>query len=133
MLLRLYSEGAGDVEVCAELKLPYKEFQKKEKDDPSFAQLVEFGRLARKAWWLKEGRRAAKHGANSQAFNYWWKFMVNEFGWADKTEMVAANASNMSTDDIKQKIAALQDKIKKVPQAAELKELLNGSHQRESA
>src|SRR5690349_289012 len=54
-MIRLYSEGCGDVEVCKEIKIPYKEFQRRERDDKNFRELVEFGRLARKAWWLEVG------------------------------------------------------------------------------
>lgn len=127
-MIRLYSEGAGDVEVCKELKLPYKEFQKKEKDDLLFRELVEFGRLARKAWWLEQGRKAITRGAPAGAYNFWYAFMKNEFGWSDKTEVKdLTSVKQMSTDDIKSQLAILQSKIKKVPSQVELKELLDGT------
>jgi len=105
--------------------MPYKLFQSKLIDDPLFAQLVEFGRLARKGYWLELGRKAAKAGAPPSAFNYWIAFMKNEFGWSEKTELKDLSApKDMGTDDIKSRIAALSKKIKQVPAPVEMQALM---------
>jgi hypothetical protein len=126
-MIRLYSEGCGDVEVCKDLKIPYKEFQRRERDEKLFRELVEFGRLARKAWWLEIGRKAAKNGAASQAFNFWYSFMKNEFGWSEKVETKeVGEMATTSTDELKQKIAQKVRQIKGVPSAVELGAIMDG-------
>jgi len=125
-LVRLYSEGASDVEVCAELKLSNRQFLSKERDDPVFAELVEFGRLASKAWWMQIGRKAAKLGSPAQAFNFWSANMKNRFGWNDKTEISEGRTTDsLSTDEIKSKLNKLKDKIASLPSNAEMKALLD--------
>jgi hypothetical protein len=127
MLIRLYSDGCSDVEICRALKLTQKQFEKREKDDDDFAQLVEYGRLCSKAWWLDLGRKAAKAGANSQAFQFWYANMKNRFGWTDKAEGNDTNAAqNKSIDEIAERIRQINSKIAKTPANAELTRLLEG-------
>ena len=125
-LVGLYSEGASDVEVCKELKLPWKEFEKRCRDDSLFNELVTFGRLSSKAWWIALGRKAAKTGAASQAFQFWYANMKNQFGWTDKSETVLDDrkASSLSTDEIQARMSALKDKILKRPSNVEMNEIL---------
>lgn len=78
-LMRVYSEGGTDIEVCKALRMSKKSFDKREKDDASFAQLVEHGRLE-KAWWLEVGRKAAKNGAPANASTFWSMWMKNRYG-----------------------------------------------------
>ena len=112
------------------MKLPYKEFQKRERNDPSFAELVDFGRLCRKAYWLEIGRKAARNGAASQAFNFWHAFMKNEFGWSDKVETKdVTELANTPTDELKSRIAALTNKLKGVPSPVEMANLIDGTIQ----
>lgn len=128
MLKRLYSEGATDVEVCKALRMSHRKFLQKERNDPLFAELVEFGRLSSKAWWVELGRKCARSGAPSQAFNYWWANMKNQFGWTDKAEVVDTKSTDsLSNDEIKARIAELTNKIKKVPNAVEMAQLLEGN------
>lgn len=74
-LLELYENGATDVEVCAKLKINSRAFDKRMKEDDAFAQLVEYGRLACKAWWLMQGRT----NIHNKNFNYsvWFANMSN--------------------------------------------------------
>lgn len=125
-MIALYSEGGSDTEVCKKLKLPYKEFERRCINDPLFAELVTFGRLACKAWWLEQGRKAATKGAASQAFNFWYAFMKNQFGWADKSETIV-EGKQLSTDELTAKISELKRKIEKKPANAEYKEMISGN------
>ena len=124
-LTQLYSEGAQDAEVCKALKLSHRQFSDRERNDVLFAELVEAGRLAAKAWWLELGRKHAKLGAGSQSFSFWYAYMKNVYGWSDKSEAQVEIAKNMSTDDINARLRAIQNKIKKLPANAEMKALLN--------
>lgn len=121
-LIRLYSEGGSDTEVCKEMKMSHRQFVKRERDDILFAELVEYGRLASKAWWLEVGRKYVRQGAPAQAFNFWYANMKNRFGWSDKAEAVdQLKAENMSTDEITAKIAGIKSKIAKFPANAEMR------------
>jgi hypothetical protein len=76
---------------------------------------------------LEIGRKAAKNGAASQAFNFWYSFMKNEFGWSDKIETKdASELSSASTDELKQKIAQKVSQIKGIPSATELASIMDG-------
>lgn len=126
-LIRLYSEGSSDTEVCKEMKMSHKQFVKRERDDSVFAELVEYGRLASKAWWLEVGRKYVRQGAPAQAFNFWYANMKNRFGWSDKAEAGdQLKAENLSTDEITAKIAGLKSKIGRLPANAEMKVLVDG-------
>ena len=121
-LVRLYSEGGSDTEVCKEMKMSHRQFVKRERDDILFAELVEYGRLASKAWWLEVGRKYVRQGAPAQAFNFWYANMKNRFGWSDKAEAVdQLKAESMSTDEITAKIAGIKSKIAKFPANAEMR------------
>jgi len=121
-LVRLYSEGGSDTEVCKEMKMSHRQFVKRERDDILFAELVEYGRLASKAWWLEVGRKYVRQGAPAQAFNFWYANMKNRFGWSDKAEAVdQLKAESMSTDEITAKIAGIKNKIAKFPANAEMR------------
>lgn len=85
VLVKEYEEGASDVEVCASLKMPMREFDKRLRDDSTFLELVEYGRLAAKAWWLRQSRKST----HDKTFNFqvWYAHMKNRYGWSDKTEI----------------------------------------------
>ncbi len=121
-LVRIYSDGGTDVEVCKALGMTHKSFMRREKDDDQFASLVEFGRLSSKAFWLSLGRTCAKNGG--KGFNWWKMWMQNQYGWSDKAETSdGKTAKEMSADELKAEIKRLMDKVKKTPANAELQAL----------
>lgn len=95
--------------------MPYDSFNKKCKQDPSFARLVDYGRLAAKAWWLELGRLAAK-GQNKAQFNFWYAVMKNRYGWSDKMEVGEGDKpiSQMSQDEIIEAITSKKDALAKL-------------------
>lgn len=94
-------------------------------DEPLFSELVEYGRAARKGYWLAMGRQAARTGAPSSAFNYWIAFMKNEFGWSEKAEVKdITDQQKLTTDDIKKRIASLSKKIHNLPAPEHLAQLM---------
>lgn len=109
-LVELYEQGASDVEVCADLKMPWREFEKRIKADDIFCQLVEFGRLAAKAWWLRQSRLAV----NDKTFQYsvWFAHMTNRYGWSNKTTENTEQKpmEQMSKDELEKN---LSDALKK--------------------
>lgn len=85
-LVKEYAEGASDVEVCTALKMHTREFDKRINNDDAFQQLVEYGRLAAKAWWLRQSRKAL--GDKTFNFQVWYAHMKNRYGWSDKSEVL---------------------------------------------
>lgn len=111
-LVFLYENGYSDLEVCADLKLPWREFEKRLNNDDTFARLVEFGRLAAKAWWIAQGRK----NLNDKSFQHptWYANMKNRYGWADKTENTETTktADNLSNEELEQKLVQALSKRK---------------------
>lgn len=115
VMTTLYEEGASDVEVCQKLKIPFKEFERRFSDDKDFATLVEYGRLASKAWWLELGRKAVLK-KNSYEFNFWWANMKNRYGWSDKVENVSDMKpfDQLSKDELESQLLRQKDKIMQI-------------------
>jgi hypothetical protein len=106
MMISLYEEGASDTEVCKALKVPYSDFDKRYKSDAIFQKIVDYGRLACKAWWLELGRKGAS-GRTGFNFQPWYANMKNRFGWTDKTEVTSGDDKPMdqlSKDELMAKI-----------------------------
>lgn len=84
--------------------MPMREFDKRLNNDDNFAKLVEYGRLAAKAWWLRNGRINLKD--KSFQFSMWYANMKNRYGWADKTENTetAKPFEQMSNDELQQQL-----------------------------
>ena len=115
-MIQLYEEGALDVEVCKALKVTYQEFDKRYKNDSIFQQLVDYGRLAAKAWWLELGRKGAS-GKHTIHFQAWYAFMKNQYGWSDKVESVNADdkpVDQLSHDELMSRISNHKQKLGKL-------------------
>lgn len=116
-LIDLYQEGASDVEVCRALCVSYNEFDKRYQTDPNFSKLVDYGRLAAKAWWMELGRKGAS-GKHSINYSVWYAVMKNRFGWSDRVEAVASEGDKpveqMSQDEIVAAINSKRDALVKL-------------------
>lgn len=115
-MIQLYEEGALDVEVCKALKVTYSEFDKRYKNDAIFQQLVDYGRLAAKAWWLELGRKGAA-GKHTIHFQAWYAFMKNQYGWSDKVENVNQDdkpIDQLSQDELLARIGNHKQKLAKL-------------------
>jgi len=115
-MIQLYEEGASDHEVCRELKCSYADFDKRYKTDSIFAQLVDFGRLASKAWWLTLGRKGAMGGKNFN-FQAWYANMKNRFGWSDKAEISSGDdkpLDQLTQDELLSKISSHKARLAKL-------------------
>lgn len=114
-LVSLYEDGASDVEVCKALRVSYNEYDKRYKADMSFRELVDYGRLAAKAWWMDLGRKAAIGGKGQ--FNFWYAVMKNRYGWSDKSEITAGDVKpidQMDKDQIMAEILSHKDRLGKL-------------------
>lgn len=101
-----------------------KEFKRRCANDVLFDELVQFGRLAAKAWWMRIARKSVADGSNG-GYNYWWAVMKNQYGWSDKTEITDGKpVSQLSRDELTDKLAELTRKIKKVPDRLQLQEFI---------
>lgn len=103
-ILEFYSEGMSDYEVMTELKLHYSTFTRL-MSDPTFAEVVQFGRQASRAWW----ERAGRINLSNKDFNAMlWKTNVqNRLGWSDKTtshESDSGFEKALSGDELDQEI-----------------------------
>lgn len=85
--------------------------------DRDFAQLVDYGRLAAKAWWMELGRKGAS-GKHSINYSVWYAVMKNRFGWSDRSEVIASEGDKpveqMSQDEIVAAINSKRDALVKL-------------------
>ncbi len=109
----LYSEGAADVEICRELNWSQKQFDDYYQTHEGFKALVDFGRLASKAWWYSQGRKNLQN--RSFATPLYALHMKNRFGWAEKQENTGTtrDPSDMSQDELKQEALRLMPQLQK--------------------
>lgn len=88
-ILKLYSEGADDVEVRAYIweergTFSHGLWYRWLEEETQFSQIIEKGRELSKAWWYRNGRTNLK----DKDFNYtgWYMQMKNRHNWRDKQE-----------------------------------------------
>ncbi len=112
----LYEVGAGDEEVIKELKITEALFNKLITSDDYFMRIIQYGRLCRKAWFL----RWARLNLNEKGANYsgWFTQMKNLFGWSDKQQQIISDGEleNMSNDEIERRFSDLKEEILKLEQ-----------------
>lgn len=115
-MVNLYKSGASDVEVCKDLGISYNDFNDRKKQDSIFSSIVDYGRLAAKAWWMELGRKGAT-GEKNFNYNAWYAVMKNRFGWSDRSEIVEGSEKNIdqqSKDELISQLAARKDSLAKL-------------------
>ena len=86
VILSMYAEGAGDVEVMKQIwewtgSFSYKLWERWIKEEDRFKEVIDMGGILSKAWWERNGRK----NIDNKGFNsvLWYMNMKNRFGWAD--------------------------------------------------
>ena len=80
-----YKKGASDIEMCRILKIRPRDFESRYQSDRAFRDVVDLGRMMRRAYWMEQGRINMHNPKFNR--NLWLDFMKNEFGWSDKSEV----------------------------------------------
>lgn len=124
-VLQLYSEGANDSEIAAELNFSMQRFNELYEENPGFQRVVDIGRTKSDAWWNAVARRnLVTKGFQGST----WAFvMKNRFGWRDRienTEITTADAT--STDELKKELATTLKRIETLSPAAARKIMETG-------
>lgn len=113
-ILNLYSAGCSDYEVMFEMKLHYRLFRQL-MADPEFAEVIEFGRQASRAWWERQGRV----NLENKDFNAGlWRINVQaRLGWSEKYSVHGSEDSfekALNNDELEQQITEKIAKLKVV-------------------
>jgi hypothetical protein len=117
-MLEAYARGMADVEVCRELGVTRKEFDKLYRNDIEFETLVDHGRGLSMAWWYTVGRE----NLTNRSFQHplWYAHMKNRMGWSDKTENImkdGKSVEDMSEDELRDNLVTLMPSMVKMLQS----------------
>lgn len=125
-LIALYTEGASDAEVAAELKMPIKKYYQQIEENAYVAQLVEFGRTLSMAFWEREARLNIRN----KQFNtpLWAFYMKNKFGWADKSESISVTETVGDLDTLRAQLSKDVAKFieRNTPELTDAKRVMEG-------
>ncbi len=105
---KLYSTGASDAEICKEIGLSKKEFQKEIDNNPVFSRFVELGRTLSEAWWYLQSRINLENRDFKDSL--WNTNMKIRFGVGDKQEITVNQTSN-EMNDVMKSLAPLLAKV----------------------
>lgn len=110
-ILRLYAEGASDVEISADLKLAPALFRQLLGDE-EFSEVISYGRQLSKAFWYALPRR----NLFTKEFNstLYKTYMSNNYGWSDKQSLHESDDSFEKSLNDDELIAKLQQKASKL-------------------
>lgn len=126
-IIDLYKQGMSDVEVCRELEITKRQFEKMKAVNPIFRAVVERGNDYAEAWNLEQSRvNLHNKDFNTTLFN---TRMMNMFGWSQKvdqnTKALNVNAE-MSKEELLKKLESYlpellpHAKIKQLTSAGEI-------------
>jgi len=107
-MLDLYEAGASDTEVRAELEVTPRLWKSLMMTDPSFEEVVLYGKTLCLAWWMRQGRtNLDNRGFNAQLYNI---NMQNRFNWSSKGSTVEGDDTDDSNEeDIDRQITELME------------------------
>lgn len=122
-IIDLYKQGYSDVEVCRELEITKRQFEKMKAVNPIFREVIERGNDYAEAWNLEQSRvNLQNKDFNTTLFN---TRMQNMFGWSQKvdqnTKALNVNAE-MSKEELLKK---LESYLPELLPDAKIKQLTN--------
>lgn len=108
-ILFLYSEGAGDAEICKALNISKEDFDERSKNDAVFRKLISFGRTIALAWWEEKLRKVSfgEEKGNPAVIKL---VMQNRYGWTERSETdnkSLFHVDGMTLDEAKQELRKL--------------------------
>ncbi len=120
-----YAAGAFDDEVCAVIGVTKATFNKMYQDIDKFKDLVDYGRVACRAYWYSLARKHILDEPGKPKLNAaTWQFvMKNMYGWGDKNSEQVLSADAQSMEELETKLRAIMPKMLKklnVPMLSEL-------------
>lgn len=109
-----YANGAFDDEVCAVIGITRTEFNKMYQDIEPFKDLVDYGRVASKAYWYGLARKYVIEERDKPKLNAaTWQFvMKNVYGWGDKAD-AGLSPDAQSLEELETKLRAVMPKMLK--------------------
>lgn len=112
-----YQVGASDTEVRAKLRMTQGVWDSLYNDsvDTQFREIVDFGHTLGKAWWLT----TARHSLFRKDFNtpLWLGVMRNQYGWSEKPTITTQVPSDLSDDELRERIKSINAKLSKADKA----------------
>lgn len=110
-----YKSGAFDDEVCAIIGITKAQFDKMYQDVEPFKELVDYGRVACKAYWYGLARSYVIEERDKPKLNAaTWQFvMKNMYGWGDKNSEASLSANSQSLEELETKLKAIIPKMLK--------------------
>ena len=100
-IIDLYRQGYTNVEVCNELGITKRQFEKMCQVNPAFRDVVERGNDAAEAWNLMQSRvNISNKDFNTTLFN---SRMQNLYGWSQKVDQ-NTKALNVNADMTKEEL-----------------------------
>lgn len=122
-IIELYRAGYSDVEVCAELGITKRQFQKMCATNPLFRDVVERGNDYAEAWNLAQSRLNLQNKEfNTTLFN---SRMSNLYGWAQKVDQ-STKALNVNAEMSKEELLKkLESYLPELLPHAKVKQLTN--------
>ena len=109
----MYQVGASDTEIKAKLRLTDGTWANLYNDPEfPFREVVDFGRILAKAWWLTIGRENVSKPAKDFNANLWLMNMKNRWNWSDKTTVKSTkDVEDMDSEELDAKV---REAVKKV-------------------
>jgi hypothetical protein len=125
-MVTLYAEGRSDLAVCKEIGLSKKRFNHYYDNNPSFRELVDYGRELAQAWWEDQSRINLQNKDFNA--NLYKTRMANAYGWHDKVQTDNKNVNaEMDLARLRQELVDRLPEVMKLIPAEQVKHLAGPS------
>jgi hypothetical protein len=118
-----YENGSSDIEVCKILKIRMRDFEQRYQTNQAFREVIDTGRMMRRAYWMQQGRENLFNPKFNR--NLWLDFMKNEFGWADKSEVVTTEREK-TMEELKLELGPMLKRLAELQVASNKEDTVDG-------